>query len=74
MGKLGDLIKEYKLCPINSPKEKDIKDQINQIVDSEWWKSTVGTEFKWPVKVKNTYQTQWVMDMLLQSLLELVIL
>lgn len=50
MGKLGDAIKEYKISPINSPREREAKEIIEQITGGEWWKTTVGTEFKWPKK------------------------
>ena len=56
MGKLADAIKEYKTAPINSPAERAAKEIITQITESEWWKSNVGTEFKWPKKYDNKKQ------------------
>ena len=56
MGKLADAIKEYKTAPINSPAEREAKEIITQITESEWWKSNVGTEFKWPKKYDNKKQ------------------
>lgn len=50
MGKLADAIKQYKTSPSNSPAEREAKDIITQITESQWWKDNVGTEFKWPVK------------------------
>ena len=46
MGKLAEAILEYKTSPINSPAERAAKDAISQIVDGQWWKDNVGTEFK----------------------------
>ena len=54
MGKLSDAIKEYKISPIGSPAEKEAEDIIKGIVESEWWDTTVGKEFKWPKKFKKT--------------------
>ena len=50
MGKLADAIKEYKTSPINSPAEREAKEIITQITESEWWATQVGTKFKWPKK------------------------
>lgn len=52
MGQLADAIKAYKLSPDNSPAEREAKEIITRITESEWWKTEVGTEFKWPVKAK----------------------
>ncbi len=54
MGKLAEAILEYKTSPINSPAERAAKDAISQIVDGQWWKDNVGTEFKWPKKYKKS--------------------
>ena len=56
MGKLADAIKEYKISPTNSPQERAAKEIITQITESEWWKSNVGTEFKWPRKYDSKKQ------------------
>lgn len=56
MGKLADAIKEYKISPTNSPQERAAKEVITQITESEWWKSNVGTEFKWPRKYDSKKQ------------------
>ena len=50
MGKLADAIKEYKTSPSNSPAEREAKEIIIQITESQWWKDNVGSEFKWPKK------------------------
>jgi len=50
MGKLADAIKEYKISPINSPRERESKEIIEQITGGQWWKDNVGKEFKWPKK------------------------
>ena len=56
MGKLGDLIKEYKIAPINSPAEREAKEAILKITESQWWKDNVGREFKMPKKYDNKKQ------------------
>jgi len=50
MGKLAEAIIAYKQSPINSPKEREAKEIIEQITGGQWWKDNVGTEFKWPKK------------------------
>lgn len=50
LGKLADAIKEYKTSPFNSPAEREAKEIIIQITESQWWKDNVGSEFKWPKK------------------------
>ena len=52
MGKLADALKEYKTSPIGSPAEREASDIIKGIVESEWWDTNVGKEFKWPKKYK----------------------
>lgn len=54
MGKLADAIKEYKIAPIGSPAEREAAEIIKGIVESEWWDTNVGKEFKWPKKYKKT--------------------
>ena len=56
MGKLADAIKEYKTSPVNSPAEREAKEIITQITESEWWATQVGTKFKWPKKYDNKKQ------------------
>ena len=56
MGKLADAIKEYKTSPKNSPAEREAKEIITQITESQWWKDNVGSEFKWPKKYDNKKQ------------------
>jgi hypothetical protein len=53
MGKLADAIKAYKIAPINSPAEREAKEIIIQITESQWWKDNVGREFKMPKKYDN---------------------
>ncbi|MGB0976970.1 MAG: hypothetical protein ACPGSG_08300 [Prolixibacteraceae bacterium] len=49
MGKLKDLLDQYKQAPINSPRERELKEEIQKIVD--WMKeNNIGKEFKWPKK------------------------
>jgi len=50
MGKLAEAIIAYKQSPINSPKEREAKETIENITGGQWWKDNVGTEFKWPKK------------------------
>ena len=50
MGKLADAIKQYKTSPMNSPAEREAKEIIIQITESQWWKDNVGKEFKMPRK------------------------
>ncbi len=56
MGKLADAIKAYKIAPINSPAEREAKEIIIQITESQWWKDNVGREFKMPKKYDNKKQ------------------
>lgn len=56
IGKLADLRKEYILCPANSPREREIVDQIKQITESEWWETNVGKPFMWPKKWDRKYE------------------
>ena len=56
VGKLSDAIKEYKISPIGSPAEREAKEIISGIVESEWWDTNVGKEFKWPKKLKKYKQ------------------
>ena len=53
MGKLADAIKEYKISPSNSPREREAKEIISNITESQWWKDNVGKEFKWPRKAND---------------------
>jgi hypothetical protein len=50
MGKLAEAIIAYKQSPVNSPKEREAKETIDRITGGDWWKTNVGTEFKWPKK------------------------
>ena len=59
MGKLSDAIKEYKISPIGSPAEREASDIIKSIVESEWWDTNVGKEFKWPKKYKKYKQFEY---------------
>ena len=52
IGKLADAIIAYKQATVDSPAEREAKDIITAITESDWWKTTVGTEFKWPKKGK----------------------
>ena len=54
MGKLADAIKEYKISPSNSPREREAKEIISNITESQWWKDNVGKEFKWPRKANDS--------------------
>ena len=36
MGKLADAIKEYKISPSNSPREREAKEIISNITESQW--------------------------------------
>jgi len=56
MGKLADAIKAYKIAPINSPAEREAKEIIIQITESQWRKDNVGREFKMPKKYDNKKQ------------------
>ena len=59
VGKLSDAIKEYKISPIGSPAEREASDIIKSIVESEWWDTNVGKEFKWPKKYKKYKQFEY---------------
>jgi hypothetical protein len=59
MGKLSDAIKEYKISPIGSPAEREAEEIIKGIVESEWWDTNVGKEFKWPKKYKKYKQFEY---------------
>jgi len=59
VGKLSDAIKEYKISPIGSPAEREAKEIISGIVESEWWDTNVGKEFKWPKKYKKYKQFEY---------------
>ena len=59
LGKLSDAIKEYKISPIGSPAEREAKEIISGIVESEWWDTNVGKEFKWPKKYKKYKQFEY---------------
>ena len=49
MGKLKDLLDEWKDCPENTERDRELKEQIEKIV--EWMKeNNIGGEFKWPKK------------------------
>ena len=51
MGRVSDLIKEYKQAPIDSPAEREAKEALTKIVEGEWWAANCKP-FKWPSKGK----------------------
>jgi len=50
MGKLAELRKEYIITPKDTPRDREIVEEIKKIVESEWWDINVGKPFNWPKK------------------------